>query len=272
MSENKNSTPRHSTRRRSLAFLLACLPAIVGPAAAADDLCGAAIVEDLKLDQDLTCAGNGLVVGADSIKIDLNGHAIAGSGSGVGIGVTGRTNISIVGGTVSGFEAGVRVRESTDIVVKHVEFRENGDGVDLQRGSRGNTVKENAFLDNSVRGIMLRSLSIDNVVKENTFKRNNVGILVFGGTDSTLKENVISASGVAAIRVNVIATGNLILENTLTLNPAGLEFLVTPTGSSVGNRVIENTIAMNTCGLKGQTDGNTFEENEFERNFADTCP
>ena len=64
---------------------------------------------NLKLDHDLTCAGNGLIVGADRIKLDLNGHTITGSGSGVGIGVTGRSHVSIVGGTVRNFEAGVRV-------------------------------------------------------------------------------------------------------------------------------------------------------------------
>ena len=62
-----------SNKCGSLAFLLVCLPAILGPGAAADDLCGATIVANLKLDQDLTCAGNGLIVGADGIKIKLDG-------------------------------------------------------------------------------------------------------------------------------------------------------------------------------------------------------
>src|SRR5881628_1708365 len=115
----------------SLAFLLVCLPAILGPGVAADDLCGATIVADLKLDQDLTCAGDGLIVGADGIKLNLDGHTITGSGGGVGVGVTGRTNISISGGRIKNFEAGVRIRESTDIVVKGNEFRENSDGVDM---------------------------------------------------------------------------------------------------------------------------------------------
>ena len=268
----RKNTGMHSVTRRALAFLLACLPATFARADAADDLCGAIIVENLKLDQDLTCAGNGLIVGADGIKLDLKGHTIMGSGSGVGVTVAGRTDVSISGGTVRNFEAGVRVNNSTDVVVKHNEFRENTDGVDLQPGSRGNTIKDNAFWDNRARGIMLRPFSVDNVVKENTFTGNRIGILLFGAVDSTVKENIVSASLIAGIRVNVIATGNLILENTLTTNPAGIEFVVTPTGSAKGNAFVENRIAMNTCGLKGPTDGNTFEENVFEENGADTCP
>jgi len=261
-----------SNKCGSLAFLLVCLPAILGPGAAADDLCGATIVANLKLDQDLTCTGDGLIVGADGIKLNLDGHTITGSGSGVGIGVTGRTNVSISGGTVKNFEAGVRIRESTDIVVKGNEFRENSDGVDMQRFSHGNTVKDNAFWDNRARGIMLRSFSSDNTIKENTFTGNNVGILLFGATDSIVKENLVTASVLAGIRVNVIATGNLILENTVASNPAGIEFVVTPTGTAIGNTFVENTIAMNTCGLKGTYVGNTFRENVFEGNGADSCP
>lgn len=262
----------HSATRRRLACLLACLPTLFVPAVTADDLCGATIGENLKLDRDLTCAGIGLIVGADGIKIDLNGHTITGSGIDAGISVTGRTNISIVGGTVRNFTAGVRVNNSTDIVVKGNNLRENADGVDCQAGCVGNTIKENEFWDNRARGIMLRGNSRDNVVKENTFSGNRVGILVFGGVENMVKENFVTASGLAGIRINVIATGNLIMENTVTSNPAGVEFSVTPTGSATGNTLVENTLAMNTCGLKGPTDGNTLRENLFEGNGTDSCP
>src|SRR2546427_13308506 len=138
-----------------LAFLLVCLPTVLGPAVAAEDLCGTTIVANLKLDQDLTCAGNGLIVGADGIKLNLDGHTITGSGSGVGISVSGRTNVSISGGVVKNFEAGVRITQSTDIVVKGDEFRGNGDGIDMQPGRRGNTVEDNGFWGNRARGSML---------------------------------------------------------------------------------------------------------------------
>ena len=103
--------------RRETAFALVCLSMLFAPAArATDDLCGATILADLTLDHDLTCVGNGLIVGADGIKLKLNGHTITGSGtavgSGFGISVVGRTNVSIAGGTLTNFEAGVRVMNS----------------------------------------------------------------------------------------------------------------------------------------------------------------
>src|SRR5438093_11060816 len=103
-----------TNKKNRLAFLLFCLPPLVSPAAAADDLCGTTIVENLKLDQDLTCASNGLIVGADGIKLNLDGHTITGSGIGVGISVTGRTDVSISGGTVKNLEPGVRGSKPTD--------------------------------------------------------------------------------------------------------------------------------------------------------------
>jgi parallel beta-helix repeat protein len=121
----------------------------------------------------LLCPGNGLTAGA-RIEIDLNGHSIAGAGGGVGISVAGRTGVSVSGGTVRNFEAGVRTVGSTGVVIRANEFLGNTDGVDLQIGSAGNTVKENAFRDNRSRGIMLRSGSIDNRIEHNTFPTNRV--------------------------------------------------------------------------------------------------
>jgi hypothetical protein len=43
---------------------------------AATDYCGVTIVEDLTLDEDLTCAAGGVTVGADGITINLQGHTI----------------------------------------------------------------------------------------------------------------------------------------------------------------------------------------------------
>jgi parallel beta-helix repeat protein len=257
--------------RRTCAFVLACLVTCAVPTATANDLCGATIVDDLKLDHDLTCAGDGLIVGADRIKVDLNGHTITGSGIGIGVSVFGRTDVALTGGTVRNFAVAVRINASTDIVIKQNEFVENPEGVDCQAFCVGNTIKDNVFRDSITRGIMLRSNSRDNDIKNNTFTGNRVGILVFGGVDNTLKKNLVSGSSLAGIRLNVIATGNVLKDNTVVSNDVGIEFLVTPTGSATGNDLEGNTIATNGCGLKGPSAGNTFKNNSFEGNVADTC-
>ena len=63
---------------------LALLPA--GVARANHVACGDTITADTTLDSDLTnCPGDGLVIGAGSITLDLNGHTIDGDGGDIGI-------------------------------------------------------------------------------------------------------------------------------------------------------------------------------------------
>jgi nitrous oxidase accessory protein NosD len=237
----------------------------------ASDLCGVTIVENLKLDHDLACTGNGLIVGADGLTLDLNGRTITGSGTGVGINVTGRTGVTILGGTIRRFFAGVLTNTSSDVVIKLNQFEANVDGVDLQAGSQGATIRHNSFQGSSSRGIMIRGASTDHVIRENTFAGNRVGILVFGGIGVTVRDNFVSASTLAGIRINTPATGNLIVKNQIASNPAGIEFLLTGTQSAAGNTVVRNTLEQNVCGVKGPVTGNVVEKNGFAGNGSDSC-
>jgi para-nitrobenzyl esterase len=235
------------------------------------DLCGTMVTADLTLGHDLACTGDGLIIGADGIRLDLNGRTITGSGTGVGIDVAGRTHVSIAGGVVKNFQAGVRVLDSTEIVIESNEISGNTDGIDLQLGSARNTIRHNTLRDNRSRGVMLRSGTADNGVKRNTLSGNRVGILLFGAVDTDVVDNLVSASLLAGIRLNVLANGNRVKDNSVVSNPAGIEFLVTPTGSAVGNWIVGNTIGTNTCGLKGPIDGNSLKHNTFTGNVVDTC-
>jgi parallel beta-helix repeat protein len=258
--------------RLPLAIFVGCLLLADGFEATAGDLCGTTIVEDVKLDSDLVCPAAGLIVGADGIRINLNGHTIMGAGSAAGIDVIGRHDISIHGGTITKFAVAVRVNTSSDLVISHIEFVANGEGIDLQAGSVANTIKQNYFRSHTMRAIMLRTSSSGNDIKHNTFEGNRVGILLFGGVDNILRKNSVSGSTLAGIRLNVIATGNLLKDNLIASNVAGVEFLVTPTGSAIGNDFARNTIELNDCGLKGPTAGNSFTNNSFGSNGVDICP
>ena len=59
---------------------------------------------------------------------------------------------------------------STDVVIKQVAFVGNIEGVDLQSGSIGNTIKDSAFRSSGTRAIMLRGNTLDNEVKHNTLR------------------------------------------------------------------------------------------------------
>ena len=252
----------------------ACALAVTGAAASGtgNDLCGATVVEDLTLDHDLTCTGNALVVGADGVRIDLAGHTITGTGPGAGVVITGRRGVWVTGGQIENFVAGVLVNNSSGVVIKHMTFSNNGEGVDLQAGARGTTIKESSFFDNRARGVMMRANSADNVVKESSFSGNNVGVALNGTLGATVKENLIIAGRAAGVRVNVPASGNLVAENMIDGNPSGIDFPLTGTAWAAGNVFNENRISSNVCGLKGPTYGNEMSENIFTLNGADVCP
>jgi nitrous oxidase accessory protein NosD len=251
----------------------ACAFAVIGAAASdtENDLCGTTVVADLTLDHDLMCTGNALVVGADGVAIDLAGHTITGPGTGAGVLIVGRQGVWVMGGQIENFTAGVLVNNSSGVVIKHMTFSGNGEGIDLQAGARGATITENGFFNNRARGVMMRGNSLDNIVKENSFAGNNVGVALNGTLGATVKENVMVSGRAAGVRVNVPASGNLVAENTLDGNPSGIDFPLTGTAWAVGNTFKENRISNNTCGIKGPTDGNEVLENIFTLNGADIC-
>jgi nitrous oxidase accessory protein NosD len=240
--------------------------------ATGNDLCGTTVVTDLTLDHDLVCTGNALVAGADGVRIDLAGHTITGSGSGAGVLIVGRQGVWVTGGQIENFTAGVLVNNSSGVVVKHMTFTGNGEGIDLQAGARGTTIKESAFYNNRARGVMMRTNSLNNIVKENSFAGNNLGVALNGTVGATVKENVILSGRAAGVRVNVPASRNLVAENTIDGNPSGIDFPLTGTAWATNNAFKENRISNNACGIKGPTDGNLVSENIFTLNGSDICP
>jgi parallel beta-helix repeat protein len=240
---------------------------------AAADLCGGVLVTNLRLEEDLSCPGDGLTVGADGITVNLNGHTIAGSGAGVGINVRGRRGVLVTGGMVRGFVTGVMIAGSSAIIVKENRITETREGIFLN-GSSANTIKENVIWQNQLRGIMIRpnlsgAESTQNLVSENILIENPSGILVFGQSGNTLKENMITGSTEAGIDLTGPgASGNLVKENSLRSSAAGIKF----SPGWTGNRIVENQIERNRCGLEGTADGNTVTENVFTANGSNRCP
>ena len=58
------------------------------------------------------CPGDGLVVGADSITLDLGRRTLDGTGNGAGIRLAGRRGVTIKGGTVREFATGIALDDS----------------------------------------------------------------------------------------------------------------------------------------------------------------
>jgi parallel beta-helix repeat protein len=76
--------------------------------------CGDVVTTDARLDFDLNCPGDGIVIGAPGIRLDLNSREIRGAGSAGSVGIRNRgyDGVSIVNGDVSGFDTGISLEGS----------------------------------------------------------------------------------------------------------------------------------------------------------------
>jgi hypothetical protein len=149
----------------TLAVLAACLASVgaVSPyPAARSPQCGDTITTNVRLRADLTCLGDGLIVGADKIVIDLGGHTVmadrATTVASVGIkDDAGHRNVTIRNGIIRNFTVGVRLNgsQATDLVNLQVLAQRGGDlggitevGLQLS-GTTGITVRDGRIVINN---------------------------------------------------------------------------------------------------------------------------
>lgn len=152
--------------------------------------CGQVLTEGTTLEEDIgPCVGNGLIVGADGITVDLNGHTLIGwrgyaerfhadnfqkssqqpdepgleslnTGRETGIVMVGTENATVQGGTVKGFAAGVLLANASNNTLQDLTVRDNvglcgrcfsplGDGIVLFE-SPDNVIADNHLVANGL--------------------------------------------------------------------------------------------------------------------------
>jgi parallel beta-helix repeat protein len=257
--------------RRTSALLTALALALAGaagtgaPARAETGIgCGARISTDTVLDADLLdCPGTGLVIDADNITLDLNGHTVDGdaaevadcaAGPGrcdVGIANTaGHAGVRITGGSITDFSLGVSLVGAAENSLSRLTVSRNLlAGVELDEVTGGrvehSAITRNAQAPAGVGGITLVS-STDVVIEGNDIDQN--GKLGIRAATSSVRHSI------AGNRVTDNAESGILLngdENTVTRNV----FLRNGGGIAFGgnrNRVVGNVVAdVPWCGYPG---------------------
>jgi parallel beta-helix repeat protein len=171
--------------------------------------CGDTITVDTKLDRDLlNCPNNGLLIGADNITLDLNGHTISGDGKLVrrcprrqicdgGIANDARAGVTIRNGSVRGFGVGVGVGGARENRVLNISSSQNTFfGFVVFRSAqvlvRGSSGSRNIAPDGDGMGVFD---SHDVRIVDNEFRRNpGPGLHVQASTDNLIKGNLFSHS------------------------------------------------------------------------------
>ena len=228
--------------------LAAALAWSAGTTRASHVNCGDLITQSITLDSDLLdCPGNGLVIGAPNITVNLNGHTIDGTSGSSGIdNFAGHDRVTIRNGTIQQFFSGVvfagaqdsrltnltlasngaglaLIFDSDNNQVERCDVTGNNTGVFLQSGSDRNTLSMNRIEDNVQAGVAIDG-SDDNKLQRNDVNRNGGGgIVVTGGSDRTrIEKNDLKNNGLPAGIYIGGGSGNAIVKNDLEKNPDGI--------------------------------------------------
>lgn len=214
------------------------VPAAAGPPQALS--CGAVVTETTVLADDVgPCPGDGLIIAADGITLDLNGHRVFGtfeptpvpanSVNAAGISFQQVQGSTVRNGEVFNFAAGVRIQGGAENHVTRLNLHDNigrsgtdGDGIAVF-SSDGNRIVGNRVVHNGPwSGITLlgdaaagssRNVIAGNVVRDNNVPefddegemswKSDTGIAIEGpgATHNQILGNVVEGSGVHGILV-----------------------------------------------------------------------
>ena len=203
--------------------------------------CGQVVTQDVTLTSDLNCDnGDGLIVGASDITINLNGYSItsgdetgsesptAASGDETGsesptttdydgssgILVANAENVAISGlGEISGFSRGVTFLGSSGGHLTDVQLANNDIGA-VMASSSGTEISRNTFTNNGIA--VVSDGSNGGVTAFNQIVANlREGILLIGSSDNVVAANNMYGNGANGIYLDPMSQGNNIDYNTV---------------------------------------------------------
>lgn len=196
-----------------------------------------------------------IVIAADNVTVNLNGHTLSGPGGtkGLGVLVDGASGAHVFGGIVTRFATGVEVRDANNVRIDGLQIH----GEDA--GGQPPLVEVGVLIVNS-RGVF---------VEHNVISRTFLGIFVRGGGSggNRIAENTLAgeATGQLGICYNpddsgspAGPSGDLVYNNLISRFNIGIQ---TSTGTS-GNVFRENDIAYFQVAIQELGPGqNVFQEN-----------
>lgn len=232
--------------------------------------CGDTITHDVRLGTNLVdCPGPGLVVGADGVTIDLNGHTVDGDAAGddSGIDTNGHSGLTITHGAVREFTEGVLVDGGHDIAVRAVTSSANGHGGITVDSSRDVVIADDVLRD-SLAGVIVGASELVTVTANRASGNADSGIVIFHSSRVRIAGNTVTTSGSSAgIGVYDGSADNEVIGNRLSRNSAGIGL----DNGAARNLVAQNTLVDNDNGVivdigthDNQIADNRVEGSEFE--------
>jgi parallel beta-helix repeat protein len=253
-------------RKACLGGMAACL-ALALPVASVQAEpagCGQVLTRSITLSNDVIgCPGDGLVIGAGGITVDLNGHLVQGTGLGAGIRNTSHNDVTVRGGSIRGFDSGVLLSGVQRNTVTGITFDLTELGAVQLMNADSSQVRDNHVIGFGDVAFHVSGGSSSNVVAGNSVAAGNgEAIVVDGSSDhNRLEGNKLSGSSNSGIRVdyssNTTVIGNLVAggsDAAITLTGAPRSVIQSNTVQGVGDAAIllagstGNVVRFNTLG------------------------
>jgi hypothetical protein len=213
--------------RLGAAVLLAAgLTAVTGGAAQAGVLhCGEVITANTRLGNDLVnCPDNGIVIGADNITLDLNGHVIDGDGTLVpscpagatcdtGVDNTaGHSHVTIKGGSIRQFDVGVGVIGGAGDHIHHLAVAHTHTIGILATHTTRPVVDHNVVRDPGVGAVIVTVAAKARVASNVASGSTEYAMFLLGDSNSHIVHNRLTASeeGFAVGGTRNVVRGNVV--------------------------------------------------------------
>lgn len=248
-------------RMRNIVVAVSALAAVfagtvsVGTAAAAVS-CGQTITQNTILDADVgPCPGDGIVVGADNITLDLNGKRVFGTaerGDFAGIRLPNRSGVTVMGtpavrgtrGVVTGFDAGVLINGGSANTVQRVIISDNrgpdteetllGDGIAIFYSANNRLLNNTVTANGGYDGIaVLGETSHGNLIQDNLVNDNVISPAFGGGLG-------IFVNAFLDVETGKLVHGNNIVRNTVRNNAAAGISTVNAQDARIAENLVED--------------------------------
>jgi parallel beta-helix repeat protein len=216
----------------------------------------------------LNCRADALVIGADDITINLNGHKIDGTGLGTAIDLAGHEGVTIQNGTIQQFDKGVDLSGSNDNNLRSLRlYSQETAGIFVSSSDATRIVGNTA--SNNFMGIALYDSNASEIVDNRAARNLKTGIRLITSHGNHLEQNRASANGFAGF-VGVgsglaleRSLGNRVVNNALFDNLFGIF-----ADEARNNQIIDNTASGNNRAGLGliRSDSNRVELNTFLAN------
>lgn len=211
-------------------------------AAHANVHCGQTITASMTLNHHLSCpAGNGIVINASNVVLDLGGHTITGpaptGGNNRGVSVTfDHHGVVVRNGVIRGFDFGVGLSGRADASISGLILDGNGLGISTQTDSSGSRITGNTIV-NTTRFSGLQLGGNDHLVADNTFHNVNGSGILASGSQNVIRNNRVDSAGASGIAVTAFPSNpGPFVNNQITGNQVvGSSRVLTSSSISVNN-------------------------------------